>query len=204
MKTQTRWILAVWVTALLFAGAVGCVSTTATKEMVSAPAEKPTVASVSLATPASAEERDYLGIAPGERFRVSDIKGRVLILEIYDMYCPYCQKEAPEVNDLFRMIEGRADLKGKIKIVGIGWGNSPFEVKTFRHKYGVLFPLFPDKDESISKMLEAVQTPTFIIYRMNGDGSFTELFREYQKLGKPSEFLGKVLTESGLKQEESS
>ncbi|HTZ40166.1 MAG TPA: hypothetical protein VMB77_08415, partial [Syntrophales bacterium] len=71
--------------------------------------------------PAERADKAYLGLSGwGSTFRVPDIKARVVILEILSMYCPFCQKEAPLVNDLFTAIEKDPALKGKIKILGIG------------------------------------------------------------------------------------
>ena len=56
------------------------------------------------------------------------------------MYCPFCQKEAPNVNELYRIIDQDKDLKSRIKMIGIGAGNSPFEVNTFRTPMRFLFP----------------------------------------------------------------
>ncbi|HUH65156.1 MAG TPA: hypothetical protein VLZ07_01875 [Syntrophales bacterium] len=59
------------------------------------------------------------------------------------MYCPYCQREAPNVNDLFARIERDPALKGKIKIIGIGTGNTSCEVHVFKKQYNVPFSRLP-------------------------------------------------------------
>jgi thiol-disulfide isomerase/thioredoxin len=68
---------------------------------------------------------------------------RVVIVEIMSMYCPSCQKEAPVINELYRLIEDNPRLKGTFKLIGLGAGNSPCEMKVFREKYGVPSPSFP-------------------------------------------------------------
>jgi peroxiredoxin len=118
------------------------------------------------------------------------------------MYCPHCQRSAPFVNDLFQTIEGRTDLKQKIKIIGIGIGNSPYEIDLFKNKYGILFPLFPDQDSSISKMIGASSTPTFIGAKINRDGTIEQFYFASGELTDATNFLSEILKLSGLQQED--
>lgn len=102
------------------------------------------------------------------------------------------------MNELYRIMQARKNLKNKMKLIGIGTGNSDFEVNFFRKKYEVPFPLFSDEDYSIHKALGEVRTPYFIGVKLKSDGS-SEVF--YSKLGgfkDANEFLKKMITLSGL------
>ena len=102
------------------------------------------------------------------------------------------------MNELYRSMQARKDLKNKIKLIGIGTGNSDFEVNFFRKKYEVPFPLFSDEDYSIHKTLGEVRTPYFIGVRLKSDGS-SEVF--YSKLGgfkDADKFLELMVKLSGL------
>jgi thiol-disulfide isomerase/thioredoxin len=58
----------------------------------------------------------YLGLpAGGKFFKINQVKAKVVIIQIYSMYCPYCQAEAPNVNRLYAAIENSPVLKDKIK-----------------------------------------------------------------------------------------
>jgi peroxiredoxin len=130
--------------------------------------------------PTQPGELKYLGLSGNGTFSVSDVKVQAVIVQIFSMYCPYCQKDAPNVNRLFGLIENNPDLKGKIKIIGIGAGNSPFEVATFKKKYKVEFPLIPDADFKIHKIIGEVRTPYFMVLKMN---SAKKVEVVYSKLG---------------------
>ena len=136
--------------------------------------EVPTVGhqlvSMRLETPLSTASRDYLGLSASETFDPLDITGRLLVIEIFSMYCPHCQREAPAVNRLYQAIEASEHLRGQVKMIGIGVGNSDFEINHFRKHYQIAFPLFPDEDFEIHQSLGEVRTPFFIIVAEGSTG----------------------------------
>jgi thiol-disulfide isomerase/thioredoxin len=145
-----------------------------------------------LPVPEMSEHQNYLGLSGKSNFMIPQIKAKAVIIEIFSMYCPHCQREAPAVNELYRTIEKDADLKGKIKLIGIGAGNSGFEVDFFRKKYDIPFPLFSDGDFSIHKKTGEVRTPYFIVLKINADGSHTICYSKLGAVEKPGEFLDMI------------
>lgn len=151
-----------------------------------------------LPIPKNPAEKAYLGLSGEGFFKIPQIKAKVVIIEIYSMYCPFCQKDAPGVNELYQRIEKNPDLKGKIKMIGIGAGNTPFEVETYKKTYSVPFPLFPDKDFSIHKVCGEVRTPYFIVIKINEDGSHQIVHSQLGNYPGAEPFLETVLKASGL------
>jgi len=153
---------------------------------------------ISIPVPHNEAERDYLGIKEGAFFQIPQIKARVVIVEIFSMYCPHCQREAPEVNRLYTLIENNPGLKGKIKLIGIGTGNTMFEVDVFRKNYKVPFPLFADEDFTFHERFGEVRTPYFIGVKINADQSHQVFYSRLGGFGGAEEFLKLVVQLSGL------
>ena len=162
------------------------------------PAEGDTLPDIILEAPKTAEALQYLGVSGEGTFRISDIDADLVIIEIFSMYCPYCQKEAPAVNRLYEAI-GKSGAGGKrVKMIGIGMGNTPFEVDIFKRTFKVPFPLFPDADFTIHKKIGAVRTPYFIAVRIGKDKSRTIAHVNRGSLGDPGKFLDTLLAKAGL------
>jgi hypothetical protein len=153
---------------------------------------------IELLKPTNAIELKYLGLSGSGLFKISQIKADVAIIEIFSMYCPYCQGEAPNVNSLYTLIENNPVLKNKIKIIGIGINNSLFETDIFKKKYKVEFPLIPDGDLKLHKVIGEVRTPYFIVVKLKG-GKAEVIYSRLGALGDNNIFLGQITKLSGLK-----
>jgi thiol-disulfide isomerase/thioredoxin len=148
---------------------------------------------LNLPIPKNPEEKAYLGLSGEGLFKIFQLKAQVVIIEIFSMYCPYCQKEAPIVNELYQAIEDNPDLKGKIKLLGIGVGNSIFEVGVFKKTYTIPFPLFADEELIIHKSLGEVRTPYFIAVKIQKDKTPRVIFSELGSMNGAKSFLKKII-----------
>jgi len=155
--------------------------------------------SIVLPIPKSTDEKAYLGLSGSGTFKIPQIKADVVIIEIFSMYCPYCQKDAPGINELYDMIQKNLDLRDKIKIIGIGAGNSAFEIETFKKTFNVPFPLFPDQDYVIHQACGEVRTPYFIGVKIQKDKSHRIFLSQQGGFPGAQPFLDQILKESGLK-----
>jgi thiol-disulfide isomerase/thioredoxin len=155
--------------------------------------------SIVLPIPKGAEEKVTLGLSGSGTFKIPQIKADVVIIEIFSMYCPYCQKDAPGINELYDMIQEAPDLRDRIKIIGIGAGNSAFEVETFKKTFNVSFPLFPDQDYVIHQACGEVRTPYFIGVKIQRDKSHRIFLSQQGGFPGAQPFLEQIVKESDLK-----
>jgi peroxiredoxin len=158
-----------------------------------------------LSIPADDGDKAYLGL-PGDKlyfgrgvFKAPEVGAQVVILQVFSMYCPHCQDDAPNVNALFRLIANNPATKGKVKIIGVGAGNNPYEVSLFKKRYQIPFPLFPDADFSIHKKLGEVRTPYFVVIRLLPDGSHRVVYSRLASFGDPEKFLASIIKLTDLK-----
>jgi peroxiredoxin len=114
----------------------------------------------------SPEQLAHLGLKGPAPRHLSEIQAKHVILVAFSMYCPHCQREAPALVELNALIQRRG-FGGDLKLIGVGIGNSDFEVEVFRDKYGVTFPLFSDPDFQANKEIGEVGTPFFYVLSMD-------------------------------------
>jgi peroxiredoxin len=155
---------------------------------------------INLPVPKNPEEKNYLGLSGSGLFKIPQIKAKAVIVEFFSMYCPICQKDAPGVNELYRLLEKNPDIKSKVKLIGIGAGNSPYEVEVYKKTYDVPFPLFPDKDFVIHQACGEVRTPYYMVVKINDDGTHQIVHAQLGDYPGAEKFLELVLNVSGLKQ----
>jgi len=156
------------------------------------PSEGGILPKINLPVPQEQAYQQYLGLKGGGTFLIPQIKAKVVIIQIFSMYCPHCQKDASVVNEFFSKLSRDSKLKDTIKLIGIGVGNSDFEIDFFRKQYGIKFPLFSDGDFSIHKILGEVRTPYFIAIKIGKNGTHKVVYSKLGGVGDPDEFLKKV------------
>jgi peroxiredoxin len=163
------------------------------------PAKGATFPALTFPGPQNAEDRGYLGLSAPGPFKITQLQAPVVIIEIFSMYCPICQKEAPLINELYQAIEKDPQLKGQIKLIGIGAGNTLFEVDFFKKKYQVPFPLLPDENFVLHKALGETRTPYFFVVKLDKGQPPRVIYSELGGIKGLEPFLDILRKSAGLK-----
>jgi len=102
----------------------------------------------------------------GEQVRLSDLRGRVVVLNIWATWCKPCEEEAPSLERLYRKI--KMEPRGRdfeILAVSID-ARSRDAVLPFKRKFGLTFPILFDPDGRVSRIYQTTGVPeTFVIDR---------------------------------------
>ncbi|WP_319542457.1 TlpA disulfide reductase family protein [uncultured Pseudodesulfovibrio sp.] len=142
----------------------------------------------------SPAHQEYLSVS-GNEFKISDIKADFVLIEVYSMYCPICQRDAPKMNTVYDALTG-GDVGGRIKVLGIAAGNTPYEVEFYRKKFKVEYPLVEDPDYVHHKAVEEVGTPAFYLVDLR-EGKRLILFSQVGELKNVDAFLEMILETAG-------
>jgi peroxiredoxin len=157
---------------------------------------------IRLPIPTDSDEKIYLGLSGEGFFEIPQIKAQSVLIKIFNIYCPVCQSSALAMVKLHRQIENNPDLKNKIKLIGIGAGNTPTEIEVFKQTNNIPFPIFPDEDLTIHNLLGEVRIPSFIAIRMEKDGSHEIVHTHLGGLTDTTLLLASMVEAYGIKQED--
>ncbi len=102
-----------------------------------------------LAGPDSTDDQEYLGLKDLKSFCFSQISAKIIVLEIFSIYCPHCRIQAPALNKIYKFIKQDSQLSNGIKMVGIAAGAKKSEAEGWKTTLHVPFPLFLDTDTTI-------------------------------------------------------
>ncbi|WP_300160689.1 TlpA disulfide reductase family protein [Solidesulfovibrio sp.] len=153
---------------------------------------------VTLVGELSPEAAASLGLAPGPaRASLNSLRPEVLVFEVFSMYCPFCQKDAPSVNALNELVAKRG-LSNRIAVIGVGAGNSATEVEVFRKTFAVPFPLFADPDFAVHGQVGKVGTPFFYVLKKKPDGGYVVAGASLGVMDSPAEFLSRITRAAGI------
>ncbi|KMZ42324.1 MULTISPECIES: TlpA disulfide reductase family protein [Bacillales] len=102
----------------------------------------------------------------GGTVKLSDFRGKKIVLNLWATWCPPCRAEIP---DMQRYYEENKE-KGVV-ILGVNLTNtetSPEVVADFVKLYGISFPILLDPDKKVANVSKAISIPTSYIIDSNG------------------------------------
>ncbi|MED1948064.1 MULTISPECIES: peroxiredoxin [Brevibacillus] len=102
----------------------------------------------------------------GDTVKLSDLRGKKVILNLWATWCPPCRAEMP---DMQRYYEENKE-KGVV-ILGVNLTDtesSPEAVADFVKLYGITFPILLDPDKEVANVYKAISIPTTYIIDSNG------------------------------------
>jgi peroxiredoxin len=118
-----------------------------------------------------------MNLFDGQPLRLSDLRGKVVVLNFWASWCDPCKREMPAYQAV------AADAGSDVRIVGIGLKNDKdADARAFAEKYGVTYPIGRDAGGASSALLGPIETayginfaPTTIVIHPDGTVSAVAL-----------------------------
>jgi peroxiredoxin len=128
--------------------------------------------SLSFSDSLTSAERSYLGVGQRKAVSIQNIQAHVIVLYLLNSHCPICANSVSGFREVFERIEENPELKKRTRIVGIGAGDTPVEVSTFREHHAIPYPLIPDPEYHLHKLLKQPNVPFILVARKDSKGRF--------------------------------
>lgn len=91
----------------------------------------------------------------GQTVKLSDYKGKPVMLNFFATWCPPCRAEMPALQAVYKEYEAQGFV-----ILAVNLNESNLAIDAFRDKLGLTFPIVVDKTDSVSRTYGIVPLPT--------------------------------------------
>jgi len=99
----------------------------------------------------------------GDTINLEDLRGRVVLVNFWAVWCPPCRKEMPSMA---RLAERLADQP--FTILGVNIGESPEVIQAFLRQVPVNFPILLDREARYLKSWRVFAFPTSYVLDKQG------------------------------------
>jgi len=124
--------------------------------------EKEAYVKFTLPPPDSVQTQAYLGLDAMKQFKISDIKAKIVVIEVMSAFCLACQANAPIMNDIYKTIQADSGL-ADVKVIAISIADDKTGVETFKKQFKTLFPVLLDENGEIMRSMRLKATPITIV-----------------------------------------
>lgn len=91
----------------------------------------------------------------GKSYKLSDLKGKAVMINFFATWCPPCRAEMPTIQDVYKQYESQGFI-----VLVVDLNEADVAIKSFRDKLGLTFPIVVDKDDKVSRLYDIVPLPT--------------------------------------------
>jgi len=102
----------------------------------------------------------------GEPFDLAELRGEVVILNIWATWCVPCRREMPALQRLHESLEGRG-----LRVLGVSVdrGSGQEGVVEFVESFGLTFPILLDPEQRIMARFRTLGVPETYLLDRNGE-----------------------------------
>lgn len=99
----------------------------------------------------------------GENIRLSEMRGKVVMINFWATWCAPCRKEMPLLNDIYNK-----HSKSGFVLMGINIDNKPKKAEKMAKKLGINFPVLFDNTKKVSEAYGVSAMPFTVILDKGG------------------------------------
>lgn len=100
----------------------------------------------------------------GEDVKLSDYRGKIVILNFWTVWCKYCKQEMPDLNELNKELQ----KENEAVIITVDSQESPDTVKDYLSTNNIDLKVLLDQDGSVTQTYGVVGFPTTFIINKDG------------------------------------
>lgn len=151
MAKQTRY----WVRRIVFLILIGMVGFTIYQMTVGSEPKQPNVGDIA---------PDFeLQTLDGKKMRLSDLKGKVVMLNFWATWCPPCKQEMPVMQEAYQKYKDQG-----FEIAAVNIGETDVAVQSFAKTQGLTFPIWLDYNKDITRQYKIGPIPSSFFIDANG------------------------------------
>jgi peroxiredoxin len=109
----------------------------------------------------------------GQKLRLGEQRGRVVLVNFWATWCGPCRQEMPHLNKLYEKYKSSGFV-----LLGVNVDDDTRQAAGVADKLGVKFPVLPDADKRVSKQYDLSAMPSTVL--IDRDGKVRYLHRGYQ------------------------
>lgn len=99
----------------------------------------------------------------GNRIRLSDLRGRVVLLDFWASWCPACRQQAPILD---RFVRSRSS--DEVLVVGVNTGDERDAAVSFARSRDLAYPVVLDEDQAVAAAYDATTLPRLFVVDRGG------------------------------------
>jgi len=107
----------------------------------------------------------------GDEYKLSELRGKVVILNFWASWCKPCEQEAAELENVWRFYQPGGD----VIFLGVAWTDTENKSLEYLKRFDITYPNGPDLGTRISQAYRTTGVPETYIIDRNGYLAYVKL-----------------------------
>jgi cytochrome c biogenesis protein CcmG/thiol:disulfide interchange protein DsbE len=107
----------------------------------------------------------------GQEFHLSELKGKVVVVNFWASWCKPCEQEAADLETAWQLYKPG----GEVVFLGVDYVDTEPEARTFMNKFGISYPNGPDLRTKISQSFRIRGVPETYIVDKQGNLAYKKI-----------------------------